>query len=51
MDWIDLPQNITIWRAVDKAVMNLRVPQNAENVLTEDLLASKEGPRSMEFVS
>ena len=25
-DWIGLAQNITIWRAVVNAVMNLRVP-------------------------
>ena len=33
------------------AVMNFRIPQNAGNFLTEDLLASQEGLCSMEFVS
>ena len=34
MDWIDLVQNRDGWWAVENAVMNLRVPQNAGNFLT-----------------
>jgi hypothetical protein len=34
MDWIELAQEWGRWRAVVSAVMNLRVPQNAENFLT-----------------
>jgi hypothetical protein len=34
MDWIELAQNRERWRALASAVMNLRVPQNAENFLT-----------------
>ena len=34
MDWIDLAKDWDTWRAIVKAVMNLRVPQNVGNFLT-----------------
>jgi len=34
MDWIDLGQNRDRWRGLVRAVMNLRVPQNARNFVT-----------------
>jgi len=34
MDWIDQVQNRGGWPALENAVMNLRVPKNAGNLLT-----------------
>jgi hypothetical protein len=34
MDWIDLAEDRQRWRALMNAVMNLRVPQNVGNFLT-----------------
>jgi len=34
MDWIGLAQDIDSWRRLVSAVMNLWVPRNAENFLT-----------------
>jgi hypothetical protein len=33
MDWIDLAQNRDGWRVLVHGIINLRVPQNAENFL------------------
>jgi len=34
MDWIDVAQDRYRWRALVNEVMNMPVPQNAENFLT-----------------
>jgi hypothetical protein len=34
MGWIDLGQDRDKWRAVMNAIMNLQVPQSAENFLS-----------------
>ena len=34
MDWIEVAEDRNMWGALVNAVMNLQVPQNAENFLT-----------------
>ena len=34
IDWIDLEQDNDRWRALVNVIMNVRVPQNAGNFLT-----------------
>jgi hypothetical protein len=34
VDWIHLAQDTDQWRAVMKTIMNLRVPERGENLLT-----------------
>jgi len=47
-DWIDSAQNSDRWQALVNAVMNLWVPYNAQNFLTENWLTYQEGLFSME---
>jgi len=35
IDWIDLAQDKDRWRALVNVIMNLRVPQNSRNCLTD----------------
>jgi len=43
MEWIDLPRDRDSRRTLVNMVFSLRVPQNAGNLLTEDVIASQEG--------
>ena len=51
MDWIDLAQDKYRWRDVVKAVIDLLIPENMGNFLTEIRLVSQEGLSSIEEVS
>ena len=43
MDWIDLAQDSDRWLALSKAVINIRVPKNADNFLTNWVPVSLSG--------
>jgi hypothetical protein len=52
VEWKVLAQDRDWWRTIINALVNLQIPQNAENfLLAENLLASQEGLCSMERVS
>ena len=51
MDWIDLIQDKYRWRDVVNAVIDLLIPENMGNFLTEIRLVSQEGLSSIEEVS
>jgi len=37
MDWIDVAQDRNRWRKPMNVVMNIRLPQNMRNFVTEDI--------------
>ena len=51
VDWIDLAHGREKWRAVLSRVMKGEVEKYAGNVLTGELLASQDGPCSMDLVN
>ena len=51
MDWFAEVYDRDRWRAIVKAVMKLKVSKSAANFFAENLLASQEGPCSMELVN
>ena len=51
MDWITLVQDRDRWAALVKVVMKVKVSKQVGNFMTEKMLATQEGPCSMELVS